>query len=310
MLNSQLRDIEFEKINDEYCYGQYAKFKVVMMRKNGYINATKMCGDISEIVKKKKQFIDWKRTQNAKDLINELSASTGIPVDTFDMTPCVENKLRGTYVHPDLIPHIASWASPKFAIKVSKIVNEYYNTKERRKHKQELDAKNDKIDELMEKLDKQHAESQKKIDKLLHKNKKIAKKLSIVKEQNDDLLDKVDKISEDRVVNAPDELDKHVFIVMRDDSENAERSKRYYAIRTKRRTSKNAIKKYKLEHENARILINIEYNPNGINLWDRIKAKLKSKIRIRVNYYGLRNNYTEEQMINDINELNDEKYDD
>jgi len=26
------------------------------------------------------------------------------------------NNLRGTYAHPDLVPHIASWASPKLMI--------------------------------------------------------------------------------------------------------------------------------------------------------------------------------------------------
>ena len=31
----------------------------------------------------------------------------------------------GTYAHPDLIPHIASWASHKFARKVGRIINNY-----------------------------------------------------------------------------------------------------------------------------------------------------------------------------------------
>ena len=33
--------------------------------------------------------------------------------------------LRGTYVHPKLITHIASWVSPAFAWKVSEIVNNF-----------------------------------------------------------------------------------------------------------------------------------------------------------------------------------------
>src|SRR3977135_1281067 len=37
-----------------------------------------------------------------------------------------EDKLiEGTYVHQDLIPHIASWVSIKFAMMVSRIVREY-----------------------------------------------------------------------------------------------------------------------------------------------------------------------------------------
>ena len=138
---------------------------------------------------------------------------------------------------------------------------------------------------------------------------KMSNKLTDIRDQNDELLDKVDKISEDRVVGAPNEMDKHVFIVMKDKESNIDKSKRYYVIRTKRRTCKSAIKKYQLEHENSETLINIEYNSNSINLWDRVKAKMKTKIRIRVNYFGLRSGYTEEKMIGDIEELNDEKYD-
>jgi hypothetical protein len=33
--------------------------------------------------------------------------------------------VTGTYAHPDLVPHIASWVSPKFAIKVSGIINKW-----------------------------------------------------------------------------------------------------------------------------------------------------------------------------------------
>ena len=41
--------------------------------------------------------------------------------------------VTGTYAHPDLVPHIASWVSPSFAIKVSRIVNEYLVKEEKEK---------------------------------------------------------------------------------------------------------------------------------------------------------------------------------
>ena len=44
-------------------------------------------------------------------------------------------------------------------------------------------------------------------------------------------------------------------------------------------------------------------------LTDRVKARLSKKIRIRVNYFGLKKRYTEEQLKDDVEELNDEKYD-
>jgi hypothetical protein len=38
-----LNQIGFEFINENYTYGQYGEFKVIMMVKNHYINATKLC---------------------------------------------------------------------------------------------------------------------------------------------------------------------------------------------------------------------------------------------------------------------------
>ena len=316
MSNNPLKDIAFEDINDEYCYGQYADFKVIMMKKNGYINATKMCKYISDEINVKKQFVDWNRTQQAKELMDASSNATGYPVASLTITIGTSDPkiavIRGTYANPKLIPHIASWASPKFAVRISDIVTEYFNKKELEKHERLLKKKDDKIDELKAMMKEQSEEIKKqteKIDNLLHKNKKISRKLSHVRDQNSELIDKIDNISENRVVDPPNEMDKQEFIIMRDDSDDAERTKKYYAIRTKSRSAKSAIKKYQLEHEDSTILINIKYNPNSINLWDRVKAKLDKKIRIRINNFGLRKGYTEEQLIDDINELNDEKYD-
>ena len=48
MTTNPLKDIAFEDINTEYCYGKYGDFNVIMKKSNGYINATKMCQDISD----------------------------------------------------------------------------------------------------------------------------------------------------------------------------------------------------------------------------------------------------------------------
>jgi len=48
-----MSDICYEQIRDNYWYGQYSKFKVVINKSNGYINATKLCIDGG------KQFKKW-----------------------------------------------------------------------------------------------------------------------------------------------------------------------------------------------------------------------------------------------------------
>jgi hypothetical protein len=308
MNTNPLKDIAFEDINDEYCYGNYGEFKVIMMKKNGYINATKMCQYISEQTGSKKKYNHWKENISARELINCVSTLSGIPDSALFIEPDIAVKLRGTYVHPKLIPHIASWASPEFAVKVADIVNKYINKKELEKKERLIKQKDDKIDELMKKVDLQTA----KIDKLLGKNKRISKKLSVIKEQNqeitqqnEELIDKVDTVAEDRVVKTKASDDRHMFVVMKDSE--ADDRERYYAIRTKKRTMKPTIKRYMNVHPNAEILIEISYNPNSINLWDRIKETLHDKIRFKLNNFGLKKKYTEKELIEDIIDINKEK---
>ena len=326
MTTNPLKDIAFEDINDDYCFGQYADFKVIMMKKNGYINATKMCQDISEETGSKKPYYNWKENKIAIELIEAVVSATGIPGAELSIIISTGSKkltiIRGTYVHPKLIPHIASWVSPMFAIKVSDIVNEYFSKKELEKKERLLKKKDDKIDELKKMMEeaklRDEAQSVKmkeqsdKIDRLLNKNKKISKKLTVIREQNqeitqqnEELIDKVNTVAEDRVVKTQTSDDRHMFVVMKD--VEAPEKERYYAIRTKKRTMKPTIKRYMNVHPKAKILIEIQYNPNSINLWDRIKETLSDKIRFKLNNFWLRRNYTEEEMMSDINEINEEK---
>lgn len=54
--------------------------------------------------------------------------------------------MRGTYVHPLLIPHIASWISSAFAIKVSIIVNNFIVNE----YKEKINNLEEKISDLEE----------------------------------------------------------------------------------------------------------------------------------------------------------------
>jgi hypothetical protein len=125
MSSNPLEHIAFEDINDEYCYGNYGEFKVIMMKKNGYINATKMCQDIAEQSGSKKEYRKWHENKSVDELINAVSDELHIPQKELFIIPKVENILRGTYVHPLIITHIAMWCSPLFAVKVSLFIEEW-----------------------------------------------------------------------------------------------------------------------------------------------------------------------------------------
>src|SRR3977135_1972039 len=152
-----LSELVFEQIEGNFWYAAYGPFRVIMMKDTGYVNATKLCKSGG------KDYKDWSRLKGSHELIhaieNELALENTLPISnvqicTMQKLACKQVQTRnrsdegqqisGTYCHPDLIPHIACWISPDFALKVSKIVNGYI-TMEYKAHlaaaKQELHGK-------------------------------------------------------------------------------------------------------------------------------------------------------------------------
>ncbi|AAR83571.1 transcriptional regulator [Canarypox virus] len=127
-----------------------------MMKENGFVNATKLCKLGGRNLK------HWLENKQSKELVKELetidkvwkvkspgrnSGRVILEVGTISKGKH-QYEVAGSYVHPDLIPHIASWISPLFAVKVSKIINCYVSGK----YEFKLKERENKIDELMELL--------------------------------------------------------------------------------------------------------------------------------------------------------------
>src|SRR3981189_803952 len=100
-----------------------------MMKDCGFINATKLCSDGGKYLK------NWYANQSSKDLLRCLATKLGEDGDiesifvfkvvrTAQQTDA-EKSVSGTYYNPLIIPHIACWISPDFAIIVSDIVNDF-----------------------------------------------------------------------------------------------------------------------------------------------------------------------------------------
>jgi methyl-accepting chemotaxis protein len=207
-----LNQIIFEHIDEKYAYGKYGDFKVIMMTKNRFINATKLCKIY------KKDFKHWNENKNSIELILEVEkeiSSAGIPADENNKSTILikggKNELiRGTYVHELLIPHIACWISSEFAVKVSKIVNSFIANE----YINEIKDKNNKIDSLEEKLniiiknnDKTHKMNEELIEQnkeilknneeLLKSNKSMEKSLNKANHKLDETLEKLDEVHEE-----------------------------------------------------------------------------------------------------------------
>lgn len=130
--NKDINNINFKAINDDYSWGNYGNFKVIVMKKNGYINAT----NLIQLASKNKKIDDWLGEEDTHEFIDAMSLYMNLSVDKLLITPeNVPDNIAGTYVHPDLIPHIASWASPQFAVNLSRTVNKHFIKKALREKK-------------------------------------------------------------------------------------------------------------------------------------------------------------------------------
>src|SRR3977135_4533587 len=124
-----LSDIAYEQIEGNFWYGCYGVFRVVMMKDCGFINARKLCADGG------KDLQHWHENKSSKELLSCLATKLGECGDfesilvrkhvrTANQTDN-QKAISGTYFNPLIIPHIACWISPEFAIRVSDIVNHF-----------------------------------------------------------------------------------------------------------------------------------------------------------------------------------------
>lgn len=89
---------------------------------DGYINATALCQASG------KQLGQYTNNASTKAFLEELSSDIGIPIS--ELVQSVKGgipQFQGTWVHPQVAINLAQWASPKFAVLVSKWVFEWMN---------------------------------------------------------------------------------------------------------------------------------------------------------------------------------------
>jgi hypothetical protein len=121
----ELCSIITEDIDQIYVRGRYGEFDVIMARADCFVNATKLCAI------GRKQFKHWLENVSSKRLIEEvrlvLKSEDEMNISNPEVMRMITGgnniEVRGTYVHPLLVPQIACWVSAKFAIAASLIVN-------------------------------------------------------------------------------------------------------------------------------------------------------------------------------------------
>jgi hypothetical protein len=294
--------ITFQSVDNEYEWGTYFDFKVLIMSRNGYVNATKMCNDEG------KKFRYWLENQTSKDYISYVQSVEDIPADLIMIKNGVgSNDYRGTYVHPDLITHIAFWISSSFAHKVTKIMKEYNKKEENMKHSIIIKEKDETIDKqaienmsLKDMLKKTLENT----ERILSKNNDLSIEMSKLSLDNQITHEMLNIVVEDRVVK-PEDKDSTSSIVIYESIDQGPNM--FYIFRVQKRGLKAALKRYKADNPNAIKFYEIEYNPNSINYFQRFKQKYKNEIRSYYNKFELLG-ITKDQLKEFIEEINNEKY--
>ena len=339
-MNSQsITNLAYESINDKYSKAKYGDFDVIMDMSNGYINGTKLCADGGKFLK------NWLRNDNNKDLIKTfegmVESSAHIRAELLINNMAGMYELRGTYVHPKLIPHIASWVSSMFAFKVSEIVNNFL-AREREEEIRRLTGDKCRLEKMLDEAKqqrdvdreeyKQRDEYNKRmLQKMIDQNEKTHDKLNNAHQKLDDTqktlevthakLDKADNANEelqntldivvtqleivaDEIVKPSKRIEVHEqFVIMKLNDNNSNYS--FRAFCSQNRGVVQAKNRVLREHPNAIVFFEIAPSPNSKNFLHNLKdlygTGKDAKLKIYYNYIALLNDTIEQDLYDMVN---------
>jgi hypothetical protein len=318
--------LAYEKINDQYSKAKYGEFNVIMDITTGYINSTKLCADGG------KQLKNWTRNEGNKELIEYFENSHRLKFEpmTKIVTGGQNTDLRGTYAHPKLITHIASWVSPAFAWKVSEIVNNFL-VREKEDEIRALTGDKSRLEKMFEDSDKRREESEKRAEEMLLKMTRQNEKTHITLETTNIKLDNTTKTLEkaeidnakikttlkrvetridlivDEIAPPTRQVSLHEeFGVMKlNDPTNSKQYKVYCSQKRGVAKAKNSILK---SYPNAVMFKEVTPNANAKNFLHILKEKYgsnnnNSKIKVSYNFINLKSGILEEELNTMINEV-------
>lgn len=124
---TDIRQIAFEQIWEQYWYGMYGTFVIIINIITGFINATHICKLATKEFGIEKKYSKWSKSGHIQELMHAMkTAGQNSPTVLEEYVDIRKPKgIMGTYIYLDLFPHLASWCSPTFAMMASKIINEH-----------------------------------------------------------------------------------------------------------------------------------------------------------------------------------------
>jgi hypothetical protein len=281
----RITKLAYESIDDTYSHAEYGDFKVIMNIKTGYINATKLCADGG------KRFDNWIRNTGNKELVEE-GKKNFLTYEEVLITDNSYGLTRGTYAHPDLIPHIASWVSPKFAIKVSKIVNEFL-IREREEVIRRLTGEKSELIQMLEESNKrrenEHKESLKIYNDMMAQHHKTHNHIEELQITLDTVSNRIEIVI-DEVVPPSIRVELHEEIgIMELNDRTSKYTHKVFCRQNK--SANNAKNRILRDYPQATLFREINPSPNSKNFLHNLKdlygTSATSKLKIHYNYISM-----------------------
>ncbi|GFW69161.1 putative KilA-N domain-containing protein 006L [Trichonephila clavipes] len=278
-----LNDICYEQIKDNFYYGLFGDFRLVIDKDTGCFNATKLC----QLGGKKKRFADWTKLSRSKQLLEYYSCVDNSPVNFYEVkltnNDPLNKQITGQYVRQELILDIASWISVDFYCKCNRVIINYFVNEYKTMDKNEFEMKLKEIEDKMKSI-------------VVEKDKKIK-----------DQAEKLEISVEDRAPQPAKKSKRERFVLLKRNDETYP----YYAIRAQDAHAKTALKKQNSCYKEVSILLDLSCHPNSKTLYERIRAELKKRgVTFNLCAISLADStVNEEELVKAMNAINDEKRD-
>lgn len=290
---TNLLEIAIDQISTGYNLVEYLGFSLIVKMDNGYVNATHLCKQSD----KKKTLSGWKRQESSNEVLNDLSFDTGI--DIQDLTQVIAGgqniEIRGTYVHPYLVPVIAQWCSSKFRIRVAIMLEEMavreYKCKLAESAKENFDLKHmikqqsNKIDELLgyAKDTKAVAErTEAKLDVVVDAASKVIDNLDTIHYKVDDI---VELVTEQRVIPPSAQSKLQSLVLVKTDVDKIQ------CVRRQNGSMQKTISHLIRDNPNAKVVDEFPC-PNSVSFFVRFREYLRKnkKTPVKVKYQTITGN--------------------